>query len=509
MKIAEFFAALGFDVDDTGLIAFEKGLKNLRNEFALVTAAAIAALYGIDKFVAGSIAGAAALRDFNQQTGLSIEKLQKWQVVGQLTDMQLTADAVTSSIGALQKKLVDIQYYGEGYGPFAQLGLDTRSRNAFDILDQVREKIKGMPRDLATNMIQQLGLSPNFINILTLSKEKFDALFFSLSRSQATVTQLNKLGAAVTLAKIQFSLWKDNFVADLAPTLIKGIDLLGRFGTAAGHAWEVFSQGVTATPHIKDAFLALIPVIGLVVAAMFPLTATILAIILLFDDLYGYFHGADSVTGDLVSGFKKMKDELSKPLMDAYNTIKNWVDNNIINPLDDIIKRTTWLKAAADSINKVYDRITAKDALDPKGQGADIISQWPLSPLKWLAGNRDTDTDKFIQRSNGAPQGFIGGTAFPTQPTPVQNGSPSQPGNGDRADGPAFGPEPNPYISDEAAAASDAQSSKYLPHGGVTFNNTFHVQGGSDADDQAHTIAGKLQEQLKYGVLDFNNGPVR
>ncbi len=449
------------------------------------------------------------------QTGLSAAGLQKWQIVGQLTDLGLTAETVTSSIISLQSHITAIQMGRGNSSPFAWMGVDASGNSdALQVLDQLREKVNNFPRAKAVSLITEMGLNPGFINILTLSKEKFDALFASMGRSQATQQQLVKLGTAIVLLKLQFSLWKDNFVASITPALLKGGDALTKFATAASHAWEVFSVGISSIPHIKDVFLALLPVIGLVTAAMYPLTATLLALILIFDDLYTYMHGGDSVTGDLLAWTKTVGEKLSKSVRGYWDEVSTWVRANIIDPLDAVIQRTKWLKDAADAVNKAYDRVTAKEAVDPQGKGAEMISHWPMSPLEWLRnGVKKSDSETFIQHSNGSPDASFGGT--PLQPSSIRNtgsapagavGAPRPPpdlndempqphGSGPTA-GPALSPEPNPPA---AVAAAN----------GPTFYNTFVIDGSAGATEHAHKIADHLQTQLNHSISDFNNGPVR
>ena len=40
--------------------------------------------------------------------------------------------------------------------------------NAFQVLDQLRERLKGIDRATATNLIGRMGLTPDMMNVLTL-----------------------------------------------------------------------------------------------------------------------------------------------------------------------------------------------------------------------------------------------------------------------------------------------------------------------------------------------------
>ncbi len=243
MKIGEIFVALGFDVDDTKLKGFRDEVKDLQFDLLKIAGGAAAAVYAVNAFVESSIRSATALRNFNTQTDLSQNLLQKWQVAGHLSNIALTAESVTASIQTLQKNLTDIRMGKGNIQPFTQLGfgVDIFGKNAFEVLEEVRAAlpaaIQRWGKTRVVNLLQEMGLDQNFINVLSLSKEKFDDLSDSLVLNDQAQEKLVSLGAHIAKFVIQWNFFKDNLVADWSPTLIKAID--------------------ATMPHIENIFRAL------------------------------------------------------------------------------------------------------------------------------------------------------------------------------------------------------------------------------------------------------------
>ena len=70
MKIAEFFATLGFKVNDKGLKSFNASLASTGKQMLKVSTAITAAIFLLDRFIDSSIRGSVALSNFTIQTGL-------------------------------------------------------------------------------------------------------------------------------------------------------------------------------------------------------------------------------------------------------------------------------------------------------------------------------------------------------------------------------------------------------------------------------------------------------
>lgn len=229
MKVADIFVALGFDVDDAPLKNFDEKIQGLTSDMWAGAAAAAAAVYAIGAFVEKSIKGAAALRDFNLQTGLAQDKLQKWQIVGQLADLNLSAETVTGSIKNLQKSINDVRW-GTGDGnAFKWLGVDImHGQDAFAVLEQLRDKLQlnlqRFGRARTVELIQQMGLDPGFINALQLSNAEFEKMYKGKILNQDELDKLNKLGLSLKDLSLEWQYLTAHLTAKFAPALTNIID---------------------------------------------------------------------------------------------------------------------------------------------------------------------------------------------------------------------------------------------------------------------------------------------
>jgi len=220
MKVAEIFAKLGFDVDNRPLEAFTDNLKSVARELTITMAAATAALYAIDRFVASFVRGSLAMDNFRRQTGLSVQELQKWQSAASLSNIGMEAEQVTQSIQALQQNMIQITRFGSGnMRPFAILGIDPRN-SPFEVLEQLRQKAKNYDPAIFATLIKEMGLDPQFVNVLKLSNEEFDKFSRIAYRSKETQSSIMKVGSAVKMMKVEFDVWRDNFVAKNEPALM-------------------------------------------------------------------------------------------------------------------------------------------------------------------------------------------------------------------------------------------------------------------------------------------------
>ena len=288
MNIGELFIALGFDVDDSKLKSFDDGIKSLTKDFAVVTGATTAALYGFEVFIDTAVRASVALYNFNQQTDLSTTSLQQWQAAATAANPALTVDQVTSSIAALENNLVEIRKFGGGNAsPFLWLGIDiSHGQTAIDILEELRAKVGQLDRATAVNLIQKMGLSPGFINVLTKSREEFDKFVAAQVRSKQSIDIIEKLAERMAFLQFKLSVFKDNLLADFTPGILQLIDVLEEFGKVAVQTLEDFwAAGEKLTGGHLMTWVA-----GLI-ALFNPLKALLTGLILIFEDLEAYRQG--------------------------------------------------------------------------------------------------------------------------------------------------------------------------------------------------------------------------
>jgi hypothetical protein len=280
--------------DTSALKRFSDGIDGtLKNVINLKNALGLMTLYGMERFVSSTVDGYVALSNLNQQTGLSIEMMRKWQIAGQMANLAMSAEEVSGSIASLQKNLTAIRLGGGNVRPFQLLGVDILGKNAFQVLESLRGAVKGMNRPMATNLLEQAGLNANFINLLTKSKEEFEALARVPFLNKDQRAKVMALGQELKLLKLNLSSIKDLLVANFQPVFSAIIQVIG-------HAAQAFSWLTASISKSKEALGILKVALAAIMISLFPLTSAMTALLLIMDDIASYMEGKESYTGDIL-----------------------------------------------------------------------------------------------------------------------------------------------------------------------------------------------------------------
>lgn len=298
MNIGEFFVKLGINTDFKKIDKFNKAVLNETKNLGLMTAAAAAALYATDRIIDSVVQGVVALRNFNSQTDLSIAKLQKWQTSGVLTDVTLDINGIANSISGLQQSLEDIKLGGGNVAPFQLLGISVAGKDAFEVLEAIRESIKGLDNAKATNLIKKIGLDPRFINILRLSRQEFEKLGKMKFLSKKQRDDVLKLGTAIAKFKLEARLLKDDLLSQITPQIMKMLNMFRDMFSFIVFGIKDISRFKSSILALKIAFVAL-------ALAFAPITTGLTALLLIMQDVYTYTKGGKSVTGSVIDFFKK------------------------------------------------------------------------------------------------------------------------------------------------------------------------------------------------------------
>ena len=327
-SIGDLFINLGVRADTQTINKVDNGLKNLRRNALLVAGAFTGAIYGLDRFINSTVQSVVALKNLNAQTGLSIDQLQRYQQAGQLSNLALSADQVAQSIANVQKNINEIKIGQGNIAPFQLLGIDVAGQDAFGVIEQLRESIKGVDVGVATNLISQLGLTPDFINILQLSRKEFDALAQNSFLSGRQRNDIEKVGVSMKSVGLRFKALKDQIVAKISPELnqliqkffkwlvdngdqiIKIMSGIGqtfiKFGQAIGNAVSLIGEFMGSVGGMETGVKILAASFSVLVLSFSPILAGLTAMILLLDDIAVYRRGGDSLIGALIGSFEKL-----------------------------------------------------------------------------------------------------------------------------------------------------------------------------------------------------------
>ena len=323
-SIGELFIELGIKADTQKVNQINTGFKSLKTNLLLTAAAFTGAIVGLDRFVNSALKGVVALQNINAQTGLSIEKLQQFQQAGQLSNLALSADQIANSLATAQKNLKLLSIGGGNLAPFQMLGIDAGSDNIFTVFEKLRDNINGIDPSIVSSLISDLGLSPDFINLLKKSREEFEALGENTFLNPTQRADIDKVGTSIKALTLRFKALKDQAVAKIAPELNKLVQQFfkwmkdngkkivdtiasiakgfAKFAGAVGNAFGLVVRLVGMDKGIK----ILATAFALLTLSLSPFLLGLAAIILLLDDIAVFRSGGDSIIGELVKAFEDL-----------------------------------------------------------------------------------------------------------------------------------------------------------------------------------------------------------
>lgn len=319
-------------------------------------------------FVNKAAQAAVHIDKISSSTGLSTDKLQR------LGDMAAQSgssmDDLAGAVAGFQKNSVDIMLgKGGNIGPFQFLGLNPHD-DPLKILDQLSVKLKKMPTTLGTAMAKDLGLSDDLIYFLR-NKENLKPTNEETILTDKEIKRLKNFN-------FEFNrIWEQSkralqkmasFLTPIANTILYAFD----------RVTIMFSEMTNRVNPYMDSIQKFMPVLatmaGILFAAFFPITATILALGLAFEDLWAFVRGDDSMLGRMLKWFTDIQSRIEDVIM-------AWYALRSAMTLGD--KSDYYAAQAADTINKFRNWNAEKSSnsnLMPAGSGV-------LLPQDGASGN--------------------------------------------------------------------------------------------------------------------------
>lgn len=289
--------------------AYQEFARTVRNTILGVSGA----VYGIMKFTQSTRERALEYRDFQRQTGLSVEGLQQYQAAAQITGSQMTGTDVTRDITNLQQRLVDVEFGQGDLFPYKMLGISAATKDAMAVIEALRRSIQGLDDARALNLIERMGLSADWLHILRQSREEFERIRATML-SQEQVSGMTQL--ALTFRRIGFSL---SNLKDQMTAFVGGI--LSTFIDNFRYMVDIFSSWIKSLYESPNAIRAFSAAIGMLIAAISPLSATILGLYLLIEDMLVASRGGKSFFGWDMQGAKNVFSSIKEDLKNLWNGI--------------------------------------------------------------------------------------------------------------------------------------------------------------------------------------------
>jgi hypothetical protein len=321
MNLDKLYVSLGLKTDFRALTTFNKGIKRAGAGIVAVGAASVATGYAMKRFIDSSKSSFVSLQNFTDQTGLAVTQLNKLKNAGKSLSLGLDEDTITSGVLSLEKTLARLRLGQGNFAPFQMLGLDVLGTNAFEVIEQLRERVKGLDDITATVLIEDIGLDANFLRILRLSREEFDKLGKNSFLNNKEAAVLNKLNLNLRKMATEFTNLKNKALVKLAPVFSKLIDdgfkwitqnsdkIIGTIEKIAKGLISVvsgFSSFINFISQSKGGLMALGVVAGGLALAFAPITTAIAGLLFLLQDIQKWRADGDAMFGSIYEAISKI-----------------------------------------------------------------------------------------------------------------------------------------------------------------------------------------------------------
>ena len=290
MKIAELFVALGFKGDKEML----KSLETLKQKTMHYSNQISSAVKALNAMTEAAREHAFSMDLYEKTTGKSADELQNLSY--QAAQFNVTQDELASTLKNIQQISTDVRL-GKGMpSAFTLLGIDP-NQDPVQIISKVQQAIKTLDAPTALNIARELGIDDKMFYMLKMTSKNMENLNKQYRITAQERSNLVKLNAE--WQKFWFLL-KQITTKFQASTAALQADFIKRFLEMANRIADMvsgFQKAVQASTALKTAVIAL----GLVLTAIFAPWLLILgAVFLVLEDIWTFFEGGESITGELV-----------------------------------------------------------------------------------------------------------------------------------------------------------------------------------------------------------------
>lgn len=331
MNILDLFARIGLKADTGPANDFLKSITGIKGGLVGAISGTLSLAAAV-KAVNGAFSDTLAMRKFADDTGASVEEMQKWkQVADQVNG---SGEGVAASIRAITQNQEKIKLGQGNISGYQLLGIDPRS-DPFKVLEALRTKTQGMSQGMRRNIAAQFGVSNDLVATLELTNKEFDQMAGNAYVvSPESIAGVNRARASVTELMNRLNYMRTETIAKLAPMIKTGVDWLMKIITSGQRILTMVDTFVRGSIGWKTAIMGVVGAFVALNAAVALPVAGILLLFAILEDLYVYSKGGKSVFGELVKSFPelaKVFDVVFQSLKDVMALLKgigtgDWTD---------------------------------------------------------------------------------------------------------------------------------------------------------------------------------------
>lgn len=240
------------------------------------------------------------LEIYQTNTGLSGEQLQELSY--KAAQAGVSVNELSGQIQKIQQMSKDIELGQGDAKPFQLMEIDPR-KNPIDILDELSEKLRSLYQydpARAKQMANMFGIGDTmFYSMLEESSDEMNRQFLLTQKEQKALVQLNKEWNKVWFYIKQIGIKLQGMGAALqsqfVQVLLNAVQGLGEILTRV-------TDLINSNETLRNVLLG---VGAVLLAYFFPWLAILGAIALALEDIFVYFQGGDSITGQIVEWCKQ------------------------------------------------------------------------------------------------------------------------------------------------------------------------------------------------------------
>ena len=228
MKIADFFAEIGFKVDLKSLQDFNSGISTVVNTVKGLTMSLTGAMTAWELLQTKIGKNAQTMLNFKTYTGESIGEVNKLAAVMAGTNLNFSMDTLLNDISTIKTRLRELQIFGEGSSMAQALrvvGLPGLNPGAISTIQDFLKMLRQIPDPATRTMLaERMGLSKQFLNVLELTDEqykKLEARAPKLFPDEKELKRRQEASLEIFLTWQELSNLFESRVTDFAPILLK------------------------------------------------------------------------------------------------------------------------------------------------------------------------------------------------------------------------------------------------------------------------------------------------
>lgn len=334
MKVGEFFISFGVKGDTKKLDKIEEKLdkteksskkaKNsfvsLRNSVLKFTGSLTLAYNVIDRISMSFAKANQQMINFQRQTGLSFQMLNRYASASASVSASATLEGTAQSLQRVAQNLWDIRMGRGDVSPYQELAFvggkpfNPAGMSVEEVIENLREAIKGVDDIPATNIITRMGFSPDDLLMLRMTKKELEEVNNLFLDSQSREA-LYKYGLQMRNLDLQFALIKDNILLKVIPAFVK-------LKTQVKDSFSVWVEFLSNKENLNT-----LKGIGLIFAGWMaflrPVIAGLTALYLILEDLVFWYQGKGSIFGNLFGERGSIENKLTPKLKPSVLSMPN------------------------------------------------------------------------------------------------------------------------------------------------------------------------------------------